>query len=269
MSTYRCPICGANHKDNVSQCRLCGADMTGRPLPVDNAVHAPPPVSAKGGVKGLVFIGLGLVLVLIVAAVALGFVRSQSVETAASKIIGKHTDGWTTQTEPDDKSGGSTAGASGGHFSVELPGDRTRETIDFTGTNDGKLVVWTAKIGDDYRLQAGWGTITPPPPGSGPSGTFADQGPTRQLFLKGVADKWMAANGLSAANVTEGNAFFGGLPAYVVRSTTASAKLNGKAAYTQVAFGISGDKLYVLLLTSSYKDADQLDKMMSTFQVLA
>jgi hypothetical protein len=271
MSTYRCPICGANHKDNVSQCRLCGADMTGRPLPVETGMHAPPPVSTKGGVKGLVLIGLGLVLLLIVAAVGLGFVRSQAVETAATKIIGKHTDGWTIQTEPDDKAPGGSTAASGsvGHFSVELPGDRTRETIDFSGPTDGKLVVWTAKIGDDTKLQAGWGTIVPPAPGGGPNGTFADQGPTRQLFLKDLAAKWMTSNGVRSTLVTESNAFFGGLPGYVVKATTPTAKIKDKDAYAQVAFGINGDKLYVLIVTSIYKDADQLDKMMSTFQVLA
>jgi hypothetical protein len=251
--------------------------MTGRPLPVETGMHAPPPVSAKGGVKGLVVIGLGLVFLLIIAAVGLGLVRSQQVETAASKIIGKHTDGWTIQTEPDDKApGGSTAGSSSvGHFSVELPGDRTRETIDFPVTNDKKLVVWTAKIGNDTTLQAGSGTVTPPPPGEMKdkdgkvTGTFPDQNPTKQLFLRELAQTWMSTNGVRAVNVSESNSFFGGMPAYTIKATIPTTKLNDKDAYSQLAFGLSGDKLYVLIVTSVDRQADQLDKMMSTFQLIA
>lgn len=270
MSTYRCPICGANHKDNVAQCRLCGADMTGRPLPTGGGSTAPPPVSPKGSVKGVVFIGLGAVIVLVLAAVGLGFVRSQQVESVSQKVLGQHTDGWTTQTEPDDKASGGSAAPSGGagHFSVELPGDRTRETIDFTGPTDGKLVVWTAKIADDSVLQVGWGKIAPAPVGSGPSGTFADQGPTRQLYLKDVAHKWMTAHSIGESSVTEGNTAFGGLPGYEVRGITPATTLKNKPAYWQVGFAINKDVLYVIIETSIYRDAEQYDKLKGTFQVL-
>jgi len=271
MSTYRCPICGANHKDNVAHCRLCGADMTGRPLPVDTGIGAPPPIPPAGSVKGIVFIGIGLVLVLALGAVFFGFIRNTQVETVATNVFGKHTDGWTTQNEPDETQPGGTSASSGsvGRFSVELPGDRIRETIDFTGTNDGKLTVWTAKIGDDMTLQAGWGNVTPPPPGSGPEGTFKDQGPTRQIFLRELAANWMKANGINAGNVSESTTFFGGMPAYSVKTQTANTKLKDKPAYTQIAFGLNGDKLYVLIVTSVFRpqDTDQLDKMQSTFQL--
>ncbi len=272
MANYRCPICGANHKEPVDHCRLCGADMTGRPLPTPFEA-APPPVSTKGGVKGLVFIGIGVVVLIGVAGLAFGLVRSNDViESAKVKVIPNHTDGWTVQDEPDPKNpaGTAPAGTSVGHFTVELPGDRTRESIPFSATTDGKLTVWTAKIGTDYKLQVGWGPITPPPPGQGPSGTAADQVPTGQRFLKEtVAPAWLASHGATETTVTTQEAVISGSPAYVIREVQSSTTLNGKPAYLQTALILHKDILYVIQLTSIYKDADQLDRMMSTFGITA
>jgi hypothetical protein len=250
--------------------------MTGRPLPVETGITSPPPLTPKGSVKGVVFIGFGIVLAVCVIALAFGLVRNLQVEKVTDRVIGKHTDGWTTQSEPDASQPGSSdvASTSGGHFSVELPGDRTRETVNFVGTNDGKLVVWTAKIGTEATLQAGWGVVTPPPPGTmppsgdgSPPGTFADQSPTRQNYLQEKAHAWMSANRLSPSSVTEGATFMGGAPAYYVKGTTVNTTLNNKDAFTQMAMAISGDKLYVVIVTSIYKDAEQFDKMMSTFLI--
>ena len=42
MAKYRCPICGANHKDSPHQCRLCGAVMDGTvELPASNTTTDP------------------------------------------------------------------------------------------------------------------------------------------------------------------------------------------------------------------------------------
>ncbi len=272
MANYRCPICGANHKDSVAQCRLCGADMTGRPIPTPFQA-APPPVSTKGSMKGLVFIGLGIVLVLGVAGLAFGLVRSNDViESARVKVLPNHTDGWTAQSEPDDKNptGTGPTGVSVGHFVVELPGDRTRESIPFAGTNDGKLTVWTAKIGTDYKLQVGWGPVTPPTPGAGPNGTSADQIPTGQRFLKEtIAPAWVTSQGATSTTVTEQDAVISGSPAYIVREVQPTTTLNGKPAYMQAAFILHKDILYVIQVTTIYKDADQLDRMMNTFGITA
>jgi hypothetical protein len=272
MANYRCPICGANHKEPVESCRLCGADMTGRPIPAE--FHAaPPPVSTKGGVKGIVFIGLGVVLLLGIAGLAFGFIRSNEViEQAKVKVLPNQTDGWRVQNEPDPLNSKGTAPStvSVGHFSVELPGDPTYETIPFGATNEGNLTVWTAKIGTDYLLQVGWGHVTPPAPGVGPTGTAVDQTPTGQRFLKEtVAPQWLASHGVTATQVTEQATVISGAPAYVIKEVQSTTTLNGKPAFLQTALILHKDILYVIQLTSIYKDADQLDRMINSFTITA
>jgi hypothetical protein len=262
MASYYCQICGAKHKEAVRQCRLCGADMTGLPIPAETGLSAVPITTPKKGIKGLVGIGMLVVVVLIVGGVAFGVVQSnKQVEAVKNKLV-THVDGWTVQQEPDPSQPPTSDPASAvGHFVVDLPGDRTRETIDFVGTDNGKLTVWTAKIGSDAVLRVGWGTITPPAPGKGPNGTSPDQIPTGQNYLKDKAANWITANGLTTATVTQNATVIAGEPAYVVKGTASNTTLNGTQAYTQMAMVLAGDKLYVLLLVSTDKQADQLDKM--------
>lgn len=267
MPTYRCPICGATHKKQVSQCRLCGADMTGRPIPAETVLSSAPPVTVKGGIKGIVLIGLGIVLLLVVGAVLFGVVRSNETVNAVKNKVVSHEDGWTVQPEPDPSLPSDTP--TSGSFTIELPGERTHETVDFVGTNDGTLIVWTAKIGKDTILQAGSGVITPPPPGAGPGpgGTATDQIPTGQNFLSEKADQWAAKAGITNKNYTVTNTVISGSAAVVLQTTAPMTKVAGQDAYVKMAFILNGNKMYVLKVVSIYKDADQLTKMINNFSI--
>src|SRR5690606_10843475 len=150
MSTYRCPLCGASHKDDAERCRLCGQS-----LKADTVAVAPPrattgPVRAQRGIKGVVLIGLGLVIALGAVAVAFGLVQENKQVRQAKELVTGPVDGWSTQEDHE------------GRFRVDLPGTRTRSLMPVAGADDGTVTAWAASVGDDTDLVAGWGTVTPP-----------------------------------------------------------------------------------------------------------
>jgi hypothetical protein len=254
MTMYRCPICGANHKQQIANCRLCGQNMSGEMIPV-GTVHVAAPIQTKGGIKGIVFLAVGAVVLIVAAAVGLGLVRSNSViEGAKNAVVGNDADGWTVQAD------------AAGRYSIQLPGNRTNETVDFPSTDNGKLNIWTAKVGNDIVLHVGFGPVTPPAATTGAGGSVIPQTATLQLFLQQLAAKWMAQNGLTDQLVTTAETGIGGLPAYTVRSNAAKFTLNTQDAYMQAAFMLRGTTLYVIETTSIYKDAEQLDRMAGTFK---
>jgi hypothetical protein len=251
MAKYRCPICGATHKEPIGQCRLCGQDLSGNHIPDGHAPVAVP-ITRRGGLKGFVIIGLIVVIALAAGALALGLVHKNStVQSAENLFIDNSNDGWTTQT--DDQ----------GHYSVALPGDRTRETVDFGPTNDGKLTIWTSKISSDTEIKVGYGSVTPGS-GTGSSGT-ALTGAGAELFLKDFATSWASENNMDNTLYQAQETSIAGYPAYIARSVQPKVKVDGKDAFAEAAFVLKGDTIYVLWVNSIYKNAEQLDRLMSSF----
>lgn len=275
MPNYRCPICGANHKKMVPNCRLCGQNMSGEFIPT-----GPPPsagsttamVGNQGGTKGVMLIGLAVVALLGLAGIAFGVVRSNQVVEKVRNIAVTPVDGWTPQSEPDAKQGPPSSSASGeiGHFVVELPGDRVHEDVAFSATKTGKISVWTAKIGTDTKIQVGWGKVVPPTPGPGTNGgTAPDQSATIHNYLKNLAEQWAAQNNLQGDAVKATETSFGGQPAYVINSISPKFKLGDKDAFGWLGLTLKGDTLYVVQVYSIYGDAPQFDRVVNTFQITA
>jgi hypothetical protein len=283
MPNYRCPICGANHKKMVPNCRLCGQNMSGEFIPT-----GPPPsagattamVGNKGGTKGIFFIGAAVVLVLALAGIAFGVVRSNSAVEAVKSIGVTPVDGWTPQSEPDEKQGtpASTASSEVGHFVVELPGDRVHEEVPFTATKSGKLSVWTAKVGKGTKMQVGWGKVTPPAPGPGTNGgTAVDQSATIRNYLKQLALDWAAQNNLTddpgCATTTAGCSYktaeisVGGYPGFQLNSIGPRFKLDNQDAFGWLGLTLKGDTLYVIQVYSIYGDAPQFTRVANTFTI--
>jgi hypothetical protein len=248
MSKYRCPLCGAGHKDQAENCRLCGQSLT------PGAVAAVPvgaqPLRTTRGNKGLVLIGLGLVIVVLGGAVALGVARESSLVRKGEGLVVNEADGWTTQV--DDQ----------GRYTVELPGTRTREATAFVGTDDRKLSAWHAKLGSDTDVLVGWGKVSP----TLTDGVLAP--PAAYRYLRDtVLPRWMAGNGLTEGFVTIDETGAGGRPAVAVHSTQARLKLEGQDAYVHVTFALNGTTLYVLQVLTIYKDAPQMARMVNSFMV--
>lgn len=253
MAKYLCPTCGAVHKEYQPQCRLCGQALAANTAPI-NAPQAAVVTSSKGSMKGIAFIGIGLVILVIALALVFGLVSgSKSIDNVKDKVIpGSVNDGWSSLTDDE------------GHITVSLPGDRTKSATTFPGTKDGKITVWTSKIGTDTIITVGYGTVTAPTAdattGSAPSTA------TFQNFLRDLAGQWAISQGTTPMIGGSATAV-AGLPAYVVSGTSASYTVNGKPAYAQQALMLKGNELIAVTVLSIYKNAEQFEKVYGSLAV--
>jgi hypothetical protein len=249
MSKYRCPACGAGHKSEAEKCRLCGQSlvpgaMVAAPVQTVQVTHA------KKGNKGPMLIGIGLVVGVMVVAVVFGIVKPTAQLNVVKGKLTDAADGWTPE-----------AGKTG-MFTVELPSPRLWETEPFGVTDDHTISAWTADIGSDTALLAGWGKVAPPLTDGAITPTAA-----YRYLKEDTVPRWMAENGMTKADATVDETGLAGLPAVVVTSTQPRGKLDGKEAYVHAVFALNKGTLYVLRMTSIYKDPAQLNRMVKSFAV--
>jgi hypothetical protein len=261
MSKYRCPLCGANHKNDAERCRLCGQSLApGSVSQTPRGVSQP--VRAQRGIKGIILIGLGLVLTLAVGAVVFGQVNENNQIRKAKDLVSGSSDGWSAQEEAE------------GQFTVDLPSPRTRIDLHGTATatavDDGKLTGWQTSTGEDTGVPndtvmlAAWGTVSPPLKNDEITSAAA-----MQYLNETVVTRWAVANGLNpAADLVLHEATLGGLPAIVAQSTQARSRLGTRDAFVQTVFALKGTTLYMLDVTSVLKDAPQFMRMANSFRLI-
>lgn len=268
MSKYRCPICGAVHKQYQPNCRLCGQSLSGENIPV-NAPKAATPGSANTSIKGVFFIGALVVIVILVAAVAFGVVQSnRAIESAKEVVLQENTDGWSplvcvvegtsTETTP------TCTVPQGQGFSVELPGDRTKSITPFALAEGQKMETWSTTISDDTLLEVVFAPVTDPQTG-------APADPKDELALQRIADAWLQTKGLTretdatgASEVKVDETTFRGHPALIITTPSSDVTLKNEDAYLQTMLVLRGDVLFVVQTTSIYENAEQFDRMRQT-----
>jgi hypothetical protein len=112
MSKYRCPVCGAAHKEPPDKCRLCGQVMTeGAQVDTPLSREAPPP---ERGIGGIAFALIGVVLVIAILFILLGLTpANKAIDNVKSKIpvVGQQTCDGCEQLRDDEAP-----------FTVVLPG---------------------------------------------------------------------------------------------------------------------------------------------------
>jgi hypothetical protein len=113
---YRCPVCGATHKNMPQQCRLCGQQM-GPEVTVGQTVQPRYVEESRSGLGVFIVIAVVLVIGLVGVFIALQLIPgTQQVEQLANKAgLNATPDGWSNYLYAD------------GGFSVDLP-DGTRQT---------------------------------------------------------------------------------------------------------------------------------------------
>jgi hypothetical protein len=248
MSKYRCPICGAGHNTEAKQCRLCGQSLTPDAISTAHVAVAQPLPKSKG-IKATILIGFGVVLALLLLALAVGWVKPTSQIRAAKDVVTERADGWSTQVEEQ------------GAFTVDMPAARRRLTLTSQTTADGNLPAWVVELGEDTTLATGWGKA----PGA-PLGTMTPTAAT--TYLKDVvAQRWMAERNLEIAYTSSDDITVAGLPAIYLRTSTGRVQHHGRDGYSFTAFVLNGDTVYHLAQDTIYNDPAQLKRMLGSFAV--
>ena len=231
MAKYRCPQCGAGHKDPPATCRLCGYVMDGTVSNVTLQKTAAP-MKEKKGVGSVVLIGLALVLGIGILAVVLGFTSGGlSYGRIRNKVgewvpaLASKDDGWTQVTDTE------------GGFTIDMPGEATAISIVYAPVENGRMVGWSAHIGTDSQLSVQYGKIIPVP------------GENTQATLNRLGDAWIYGTGEVEKRT---DTTFQGYPAldYKIKNI----KLFGKDASQRTILFLKGETLYVLQSQSIYPD---------------
>ena len=158
MAKYRCPSCGAAHKEPPATCRLCGYVMDGSVATAISGPTAAAPPPENRSALGLAVIGIVVVLVLGIGALVLHVSSGNATVTKAIDKLpgtGSTPTGWKVVTD-----------AAGG-FTVQLPPDPTTTSVAFPGADNGQLTGWQATVGDapqvDTILYVIYGKVHPNP----------------------------------------------------------------------------------------------------------
>lgn len=240
MAKYRCPQCGAVHKEDLIHCRLCGSSMgeEGR-----EPILTKKPATARRSSSGLAValaVGLALVMALALAAVSFGWVgSSETVQQVANNVPGvgdPAPDGWVRI--PDEAAS----------WSYELPGpEPSEETVGFSPAVDG-LTGWTSQI-------TGLATV------SALSGTLDDDpGDRQRQVLEELAAQYVAETSGRVASTDEMTV--GGFQA--LRVEVDDRALDGDFAMGEVVLVLRDDRLYVLDVTSTDEDPPQSDRLLGS-----
>ena len=255
MAKNRCPYCGANHKEPVHQCRLCGAVIDGT---VDQrggvALQARTQVKTKPKAMGrLAVFGLLAVAVILVGAVALGLTSGDlSVGKLRDRIpfLRTSNDGWVKVDDPE------------GGFTVEMPSSRQTGSTPFPPAANGQLTGWAADIGPETNLAVLYGKITTP------------AGETSTATLNRVVDAAIAIDTADAAaknrSVVVGkrdDTNLRGYPAIIYN--VSGIDQNGQYGYEKTIVFLKGDQLYVMGESTVYKDFPHFDRLVNSFQFTA
>lgn len=241
MSKYRCPRCGATHKEQVLHCRLCGMDMTGDHQPIGADVR--PSGKKRGGIASLAVFGVLGVLAVIALAVALGLTSSET-DDLTDKIPGirsETSDGWVPL--QDDEGG----------FIVSLPGTATQTTVEFPPAVDGEATVWTATIADEIRITVGWADLPP-----------LEEGSSDAARLEAMADAWAEANDTSVRDSQQSE--FAGLEA--IDTTLRDTDLEGESANAKAYLFMRDDRMYIVMVESIYVEMPQYTRVLTSLSLI-
>lgn len=150
MAKFRCPSCGAAHKEVGDHCRLCGTSFeSGAGVAV--AGSGPQAQESdryrKRGLGHFVGVGLAVGVLVIAGGVALGvtgFEGGDWVRENVPFLASTTDDGWEEYTEP------------AGVFRVEVPAEPEQTAEGFAVTSSGSVQRYVTDLGRDAELTIGY-----------------------------------------------------------------------------------------------------------------
>lgn len=258
MAKYRCPVCGATHKERPENCRLCGQSMSEGAIVGDFSGNRQD-IGDKKGLSGIVLAVIGGVLVLVLVLVLLGLAPgSRQVESVTRNIPGvpvNDSDGWSELSDPE------------GGFVTRFPGGERQKQAgvavpSFTGTG----TKWSVNLGDETIVFV---TYVPADPEDRP-GTAADETGTTlsgKARVNRIAEDYTAALEAQGAKVDKKEeVVVGGYPAvYLEIRNVKDPAIPGKSFYDRILLIGREDVVYLVGTQSIYKDAPQFDKLSGSF----
>ena len=249
MAKYRCPTCGAPHKEMVEHCRQCGAGMDQESRILASNTRTDQTMAADRfrarGIGHFAIWGLVAIAIVLLGAVALGVGRDDEnvrwIRDNVPFLEANPDDGWVTFADPD------------GVLVVDVPG----EVVDDEGTFAVEgTTTYSRVVGDQLVVTVGytegWGAPT----------DFTTEENFR--VLDAAAEEWAAAQG---AEVISDNEIIGhdGHPALDVR-------LDGLSLPDGAAFGsvrlIRVDDEIVFVQSVSYDTSPDAHGQMRSSLVL-
>jgi hypothetical protein len=256
---YRCPVCGATHKNMPQHCRLCGQQM-GPDATLGETIQPRYVEESRHGLGVFIVIAIVLVVGIVGVFIALQLIPgTNQVEQIANKAgLNSTPDGWSRYVYPE------------GGVSVELP-DGVRETT----VKDG-LYSLDQLVGRETHISVTATQLLPPDEyAERTKSTEQDPLIGQKRYIRGVADDFEAQLTASGAKVDKRNddAAVAGVPAVYFEIRTVKddypdlrqdVRLSGRA----VLF-VKNGVLYTIRTTSVYdvNNQPQFDHVVSSFTI--
>ncbi len=238
MSKYRCPVCGAPHKDPVAKCRLCGQDMSSpAAVPVSTA-GARQVASPKKGIGVFILIALGLIVVILVGALIFGATRDTETVNEATRAIpglNETVDGWVTI---EDVEGG---------FTASMPPGNTSDVASAQASPPA-AGRWVGDLGEESTVSITYYDVTD------------DAGDIAINRLKDFTAALDEGRPDAKVNEPTEETGFHGYPALSV-----TMRYPGQDQSSKMLLILKGDRIYVLESVSIYPDHPSFDKLVDSF----
>ncbi len=240
MSKYRCPVCGAPHKDPVARCRLCGQDMstpTAVPAGPGGARQAAGP---KKGIGVFVLAAIAIVVVLVGGALFLGLTRdSEAVDQVTQQIPGMNetSDGWVAIEDLD------------GRFTAWMPPGNTSDAsaADAAPSAAGR---WVGELGDETTVSIAYYDVG------------AGDGESAISRLNAFAEDLAAGRPTAELNRPTTETSFAGYPALQISLRYPGP---GEARESKILLVLKGERIYLLESYSVYPGHPSFGKLVDRF----
>ncbi len=242
MAKYRCPVCGATHKELPEHCRLCGQAM-GEDAVVGDFSGARQMAVRKKGIFGLAFLVVLGVIVIAVVLIALDLAPgSRQLNSVIERVPGL---------PQDDDSGWAKLDAVDGKFTVMMPTDQPEQVTQPDGS-----ITWTAWIGSDARVQITY------------DADAVSSGDDERALAREWTESFEAEEKAAGSKVDKAkfDASFAGHPAGYVELRDARLDAHPQERYyAKVVSFVNGSARYTIRVDSRYKTVDQWGRVTNSF----
>ncbi len=248
MSKYRCPVCGATHREMPDQCRLCGQQM-GSSAVVGDFSGSRQVVAQRKGLGGIMVFAIVGVVVLAVALAYAGLgPGAKQIDQGIARIgLKPRANGWSELSDPV------------GRFAADMPTNQREESRGVASPlSTNKATSWTVNLSDEtlvtiayVQLDSSGTTSTTAPPASDVPAKTVDVALLQSRAMGARMKEFLTNNGAKDVKVTDSG--FAGYNAQFIEATRyQDSALPGRELYVRGTVFVRGDTAYLVWLRSIY-----------------